>query len=235
MQLTHIDLYHLGFFGQILYLLRFAIQWIASEVQKKSIVPLSFWVVSLLASFTMVLHYAFQAHVAFAALNWIGTYIAARNCAIMRGSRRKPIAKHVALHSLCICAGLALMLTLFARIRSDQVTLHWTTWQFWISPPGSSHSYPVSWQMHAIGIAAGLLLAVRFWIQWSLAERGHESKHLGNYFWIMSVVGSVILIAYSFAMRDWVTGFGPLIGLPMYIRNLMLIALKRVQRAKGRV
>lgn len=228
-----IDLYHLGFLGQILYLLRFAVQWVASEIRKKSVVPLSFWVISILASFVMVVHYAIQAHVAFSILNWIGTYIALRNWTIMQGGRHKPIQKHLFLHSACICAGLIALLTCFVLIRSANVECAWRTWQFWIAPPSSTPANTsISWQMHTFGTAGALILAVRFWIQWSLAERGQESTHLGSYFWIMSVIGSIMVIVYSFEMRDWVTGFGPIIVLPMYARNLVLIAFKKVKRAR---
>ncbi len=36
-----------GFFGQLLFSARFLVQWIASEIKKKSIIPLSFWYLSL--------------------------------------------------------------------------------------------------------------------------------------------------------------------------------------------
>jgi lipid-A-disaccharide synthase-like uncharacterized protein len=36
-----------GFFGQFLFSMRFLVQWIASEINKKSIIPISFWYLSL--------------------------------------------------------------------------------------------------------------------------------------------------------------------------------------------
>jgi len=45
----------IGFVGTGLFALRFAIQWIASEKKKESVIPLSFWFVSIGgASFSLI-------------------------------------------------------------------------------------------------------------------------------------------------------------------------------------
>ncbi len=47
----------LGFTGQVLFFMRFLVQWIQSEKQKKSVIPLSFWYFSIGGS-TLLLAYA---------------------------------------------------------------------------------------------------------------------------------------------------------------------------------
>ena len=47
----------LGFVGQFFFSMRFVVQWIASEKHKKSVVPLSFWIFSVLGS-SLLLTYA---------------------------------------------------------------------------------------------------------------------------------------------------------------------------------
>lgn len=47
----------LGFTGQVLFFMRFLVQWIHSEKQKKSVIPLSFWYFSIGGS-TLLLAYA---------------------------------------------------------------------------------------------------------------------------------------------------------------------------------
>lgn len=47
----------LGFTGQALFFMRFLVQWIQSEKQKKSVIPLSFWYFSIGGS-TLLLAYA---------------------------------------------------------------------------------------------------------------------------------------------------------------------------------
>jgi lipid-A-disaccharide synthase-like uncharacterized protein len=46
-----------GMIGQVMFFMRFLIQWIESERQKKSVVPVSFWYFSL-AGTTMLAIYA---------------------------------------------------------------------------------------------------------------------------------------------------------------------------------
>jgi len=47
----------LGFFAQLLFALRFVVQWIASERQKRSVVPIYFWYLSF-GGGTLLLIYA---------------------------------------------------------------------------------------------------------------------------------------------------------------------------------
>ena len=46
----------IGFLGQALFSTRFLCQWIASERQKKSVIPLSFWFLSILGSLLLLIY-----------------------------------------------------------------------------------------------------------------------------------------------------------------------------------
>lgn len=48
-----------GLLGQLLFSLRFFVQWLASEREKKSVIPVSFWYFSIGGSF-LLLAYAIQ-------------------------------------------------------------------------------------------------------------------------------------------------------------------------------
>ncbi len=48
-----------GFLGQLLFSMRFMVQWVASEREKKSIIPISFWYFSIGGSF-LLLAYAIK-------------------------------------------------------------------------------------------------------------------------------------------------------------------------------
>lgn len=48
-----------GFLAQFVFFLRFIVQWISSEKQKKSIIPISFWYLSVIGAL-MILIYALQ-------------------------------------------------------------------------------------------------------------------------------------------------------------------------------
>ncbi len=46
----------LGFIGQFFFSMRFVVQWIASEKKKQSVVPLSFWVFSIVGSSLLLIY-----------------------------------------------------------------------------------------------------------------------------------------------------------------------------------
>lgn len=48
-----------GFFAQFVFFLRFIVQWVASEKQKKSVIPLAFWYLSITGSL-LILVYAIK-------------------------------------------------------------------------------------------------------------------------------------------------------------------------------
>ncbi len=58
--MTRFDLWLIvGFLGQLLFSMRFLVQWVASEREKKSIIPISFWYFSIGGSF-LLLAYAIK-------------------------------------------------------------------------------------------------------------------------------------------------------------------------------
>ena len=50
-----------GFFAQFIFFLRFVVQWYASERQKKSIIPMSFWYLSIVGAI-LICAYAIVRH-----------------------------------------------------------------------------------------------------------------------------------------------------------------------------
>ena len=77
-----------------------------------------------------------------------------------------------------------------------------------------------------LGFAGQLLFGLRFVVQWVASERKGESI-IPIYFWYLSLVGSMILLAYAIFRRDPVFIMGQSTGFIVYMRNLMLIYRKR--------
>lgn len=50
----------LGFFGNLVFSMRFLAQWVASEKRGESVIPLSFWYWSIAGSFIMGLYFFFR-------------------------------------------------------------------------------------------------------------------------------------------------------------------------------
>jgi lipid-A-disaccharide synthase-like uncharacterized protein len=80
-----------------------------------------------------------------------------------------------------------------------------------------------------LGFAGQLLFGLRFLVQWVASERKGESI-IPIYFWYLSLVGSMILLAYAIFRRDPVFILGQCTGFIVYMRNLMLIYRKRAER-----
>jgi lipid-A-disaccharide synthase-like uncharacterized protein len=77
-----------------------------------------------------------------------------------------------------------------------------------------------------LGFAGQLLFGLRFLVQWVASERKGESI-IPIYFWYLSLIGSMILLAYAIFRRDPVFILGQSTGFIVYMRNLMLIYRKR--------
>lgn len=80
-----------------------------------------------------------------------------------------------------------------------------------------------------IGFIGQSLFFSRWLIQWVVSERKAESR-IPVSFWYMSLIGSVIVLAYAIHKRDPVFIVGQGVGTLVYVRNIMLLhqAKKRV-------
>jgi lipid-A-disaccharide synthase-like uncharacterized protein len=80
-----------------------------------------------------------------------------------------------------------------------------------------------------IGFFGQSLFFSRWLLQWVVSEKKAESQ-IPVSFWYMSLVGSIIVLAYAVHKIDPVFIAGQSVGTVVYIRNLILI-----HRAKERV
>jgi lipid-A-disaccharide synthase-like uncharacterized protein len=85
-------------------------------------------------------------------------------------------------------------------------------------------SWAVFWL--GFGFAAQGLFAARFVWQWLASERkGRSTVPTG--FWILSLLGGLMLLTYACYRKDPVFILGQGLGVFIYVRNLMLIARRR--------
>lgn len=68
-----------GFGGQAMFMMRFIFQWIASEKEKKSVVPEIFWVFSLGGGFILFIYAMHQGDPVFILGQGLGLFIYLRN------------------------------------------------------------------------------------------------------------------------------------------------------------
>jgi lipid-A-disaccharide synthase-like uncharacterized protein len=194
----------IGFAGNLLFTIRVLIQWVASERRGRTVVPATFWWLSLAGSLIMIV-YAFGCGEPLFVLGFAATLIPyTRNLMIhyRPGRPARPLGPILAV-------AVVLALIPVQRFLSDKKFVH-DGWFY----------------LGALGI---LIFYGRFSVQWVLSERRRESV-MPLPFWYMSLVGSLLLVVYSVARGNlpFLLGF-IFIGIPT-IRNIMLI---RRERAGG--
>jgi len=85
MNYLHIDLLVLfGFFAQFIFFMRFVVQWWASEKTKKSVIPLSFWYLSILGSVLIGIYSYFRHDIVFITATFLSTIIYVRNIMLQK-------------------------------------------------------------------------------------------------------------------------------------------------------
>ena len=80
--------------------------------------------------------------------------------------------------------------------------------------------------MLTLGFTGQALFSSRFLVQWIASERKGESV-VPVAFWYLSILGSIMLLAYAIGRADPVFILGQSAGLVVYTRNLMLLAQKK--------
>ncbi|MBU1106884.1 MAG: lipid-A-disaccharide synthase N-terminal domain-containing protein [Candidatus Riflebacteria bacterium] len=81
-----------GLGGQVLFTLRFFVQWLASEKQKKSVVPVSFWYFSIGGSFFLLAYAIHREDPVFILGQSMGFVIYFRNLVLIGRDKRNSLA-----------------------------------------------------------------------------------------------------------------------------------------------
>jgi lipid-A-disaccharide synthase-like uncharacterized protein len=206
--------YLLGFLPAIFFSARFLIQWLVSEKYQRCQIPTIFWHLSIAGNGLLSLHYFLQAQFPFVILQAINGFIAWRNLNL--GQKNAWPIKQTLLLFSCLLA--AVTLACIAASVSFAKTHHWLDSPMCFLQTSSSFSY--TWPL--IGLFGNTLFASRFWIQWWLAEKTGKAN-LSASFWIVSLVGSLISLAYFVQIKDYVSLIYAVLGIVPYARNLWLI------------
>ena len=80
-----------GFVAQFMFMMRFLLQWIASERAGRSVVPIAFWFFSLLGGALLLTYAIYREDPVFIAGQAAGLFIYARNLWFIRRERRAPV------------------------------------------------------------------------------------------------------------------------------------------------
>ena len=78
----------LGFVAQGLFMMRFVVQWIASERARRSVMPVAFWFFSLAGGVLLLVYAIHRRDPVFIAGQALGLVVYVRNLALIRSAKR---------------------------------------------------------------------------------------------------------------------------------------------------
>ena len=84
--------------------------------------------------------------------------------------------------------------------------------------------------MGMLGMAGQILFFSRFLVQWIASEKIGKST-IPLSFWYLSIGGGFLLLVYAIWRKDPVITLGQLVGVFVYVRNLMLIHRHKTAQA----
>ena len=214
MSRSEIGILSLGLVAQALFSARILVQWIKSERAGRVLSPTSFWTFSLLASFLLMLYGMFRQDLVIIGGQVISYLIYLRNLQFKGVWNDLP-------------AWLRWSAVLFPII-----TVAWLLF-------GDIYSLAYIWEhsnvsglLIAWGGAGQVIFTLRFVYQWYFSELAQESI-LPNGFWVISLVGSLMIVTYAVLRLDPVLLLGQVVGVVAYSRNLYLGLQKQSTRQRS--
>lgn len=195
--------------GQLCFGARMYSQWILSERQKKSVTPIFFWWLSLMGSFLLFVYGYLRVDFALMLGQVLTYFIYMRNLQIQQQWAKIPSWTRV----LLFVIPLGLLWYGHQKGETD-------FWDLFQNPDIAS------WLL-IFGIIAQVVFTSRFVYQWLYAEKNKEAiLPLG--FWIISLMGGLMTLTYFIFRSDIVLIISNVMGVIIYIRNIMLYNKKRV-------
>lgn len=193
----------IGLLAQLCFAIRQIVQWLASERAKEIQSPVAFWLFSLLGSIFLLVYGLLRLDLAVVLGQIFNFYIHCRNL-YFKGVWSR-LAKVFQVGILLIPVGILAYLylyhaeTFYTVLDNDSIGSGWLL----------------------VGTLGYLLFTLRFVYQWYVSEqKGVSTLPVG--FFVMSIVGSIMIVGYGIYRSDVILIFGYFGGLFVYIRNLMI-------------
>lgn len=200
-----------GFSAQGFFSARFLVQWILSERAGQSLLPIHFWYFSVAGSVLLLAYAIHRRDPVIATGQVVGLGIYLRNLRFIHAERKGTIVRNWPL----IWIGLAGAATVTG---------------YYFGPDSSTRQLILDNFWTVFGFVGQSLFTGRFLVQWWHTERARRSV-VPLSFWYLSIVGSLMLLAYAIAVRDPVIIVGQSLGLIVYLRNLILLQRARAPKS----
>lgn len=206
-----------GIVGQIIFFSRFIIQWLHSEKNKKSVVPVSFWYLSISGSFILLGYSIVVKDPVFIAGQSAGFIIYLRNLyfiALEKGVKKRTFTCYSAFIAVIFIAVSAALAYFAPPFREEKETSRILL-------------------LYLLGLSGQFFFFMRFFVQWLYTEKLRRSV-FPVAFWYFSILGSVLLLAYSVLVGDIVFIIGQCAGLLIYMRNIYFVNKEKKTGASER-
>lgn len=201
-------IFSIGFLAQLLFSSRTFYQWLASEKQRQVVAPRFFWQMSLIASI-LLFFYGYLRHDFTIMLGQSLTYfIYIRNIQLEKQWHKFPKISRLFLWIFPL-------LIIFYYYNNNTMDLQ-----------NLLGSETISGNLLSLGIVAQLLFTFRFIFQWIYSEKKKFSS-LPKGFWLISLLGSLLILIYGILRHDPVLIIGHTFGIIIYFRNLKLIKIAK--------
>jgi len=192
-----------GTIAQLLFSARLIIQWFKSEKAGKVLSPIIFWQLSLLAAFMLLIYGIMRKDFAIMLGQIVVYFIYIRNLQLKNAWKSLPKLIRIIAALAPFAAGIWLLSdvsnNLYDILYNKEIPLALMIW----------------------GSAGQIIFTLRFLYQWYYSEHQGDSV-LPNGFWVISLVGSVMILSYAITRKDPVLFAGQACGAFVYARNLML-------------
>lgn len=196
-------LYGVGLLAQALFSARLLVQWILSERAKRVLSPVLFWELSVLAAFLLCLYGWLRNDFAILAGQFVSYYIYIWNLRVQGAWSKLP----------------ALLRKLIAGMPAAALVGLLADWKDTGAHLFGQEQIP-GWLI-VFGTAGQFAFTLRFVYQWWYSRRAGCSELPLN-FWLISLVGSSMIIIYAVIRRDPVLLLGQAAGVFVYSRNVYL-------------
>lgn len=194
----------IGFLAQALFSARILVQWVMSEKAKKVVSPSLFWILSIAASYLLFIYGWLRNDFAIMLGQIISYYIYIWNLNEKQIWHKIPFI-------------LRLLLIITPAIGTTYIL---SDWEQFVSQFLSTTEIPTLLLIY--GSMGQIIFTLRFVYQFFYSMHQGTSL-LPAGFWIISLVGSLIIVSYGIFRRDPVLILGQSIGFISYTRNLVLI------------
>ena len=194
----------IGFLAQALFSARLVIQWVLSEKARKVVSPTSYWQISILASYLLFVYGWLRDDFAIILGQYISYYIYIWNLNTKNHWKELP-------------AFIRLVLLLTPVLVIIYLLLTWD-----INGPRLFRNANIPLGLLIFGSMGQIIFTFRFIYQWFYSRHKGESVFPVT-FWVLSLLGSAIIVSYGIYRSDPVLILGQSAGFIAYIRNLFIL------------